>query len=244
MGAIHISGVWLAAFAGATVEWTEAATIVLAIALTEGWTLALSAAVSGLAVLATATLALGPLLVLGAAIRWLRLLVGVFLLLMGVRWLAKAVARTAGLKPLHDEAAAFAKTRGEAALAQRRASWIVVFKAVVLEGVEVCGIVIALGYQTREFAPLVSAALAALVLVAATAFVVRGPLTRVPENALKFAVGTLLLAFGTYWTGEAVSGPAAWTLGNASIPLLAAIYAGAGLMLSRVILRVPEGEQT
>jgi len=241
--AMHISGAWLAAFAGAAVEWTEAATIVLAIALTDGWPLALGAAGSGLAVLAAATLALGPLLALGAAIRWLRLLVGIFLLLMGVRWLAKSVARSAGLKPLHDESAAFARTRAEAANARRRASWIVVFKAVVLEGVEVCGIVIALGYQTGAFAPLAAAAAAALVAVAVAAFVVRGPLTRVPENTLKFAVGTLLLAFGTYWTGEAVAGSAAWEWGDLTIPLLAAVYAGSGWLLSRVVLQVPRGER-
>jgi len=32
--------------------------------------------------------------------------------------------------------------------------------------------------------------------------VVRAPLSRVPENALKFAVGIMLTSFGTFWGAE------------------------------------------
>jgi uncharacterized membrane protein len=42
---------------------------------------------------------------------WIQLVIGVFLLLFGTRWMAKAVARQAGLKAMHDEAVEFAETR-------------------------------------------------------------------------------------------------------------------------------------
>jgi uncharacterized membrane protein len=42
------------------------------------------------------------------------------------------------------------------------------------------------------------------VVVVAAGLVARGPLERVPENAIKFAVGLLLTSFGTFWAAEGV----------------------------------------
>lgn len=39
-------------------------------------------------------------------------------------------------------------------------------------------------------------------LVLAVAVIVHRPLSRVPENTLKFGVGVIISAFGIYWTGE------------------------------------------
>src|SRR5438874_1560325 len=91
------------AFLTATVEWVEAFTIVLAVSLSIGWRAAAGAAIAALAALAAMTGATGGVLGLGFEVRWLQLAIGVFLLLFGVRWLAKAIARGAGLKRLHDE---------------------------------------------------------------------------------------------------------------------------------------------
>jgi uncharacterized membrane protein len=45
-------------------------------------------------------------------------------------------------------------------------------------------------------------AAAAAAVVLALGFVLREPLSRVPENSLKFAVGVILSAFGVFWIGE------------------------------------------
>jgi hypothetical protein len=72
----------------------------------------------------------GGVLGLGVDIRWLQLAIGVFLLLFGVRWLAKAIARGAGLKAQHDEVQEFAETRAQLARGDWLARWLIAFKGV------------------------------------------------------------------------------------------------------------------
>src|SRR5690349_23415820 len=167
----------------------------------------------------------------GLDVRWLQPVIGVFLLLFGVRWLAKAVARGAGLKTLHDEEREFADTRAQLARADWLAGWLVAFKGVFLEGLEVWLVVVAFGLHGSAWVSSVGAALAALLVVSAAGLAIRAPLTRVPENAIKFAVGAMITAFGTFWTLEAVGGSAAWALGEWSLLALAAFYTLGGLGL-------------
>ena len=197
-----------ASFAASFVEAVEALTIVLAVGLARGWRPALTGAAAALAALALIVAALGPLL--GAVpIRALQFVVGVLLLLFGLRWLRKAILRAIGVIALHDEDAAFARETRELAEAERRRAnefdWIAgaaAFKAVLLEGIEVVFIVIAVG-AARGLLGLASVgALAACVAVAAIGAAIHRPLARVPENGLKFAVGVMLSAFGLFWTGE------------------------------------------
>ena len=209
-----------ASFAASFVEAVEALTIVLAVGLARGWRPALTGAAAALAALALIVAALGPLI--GAVpIRALQFVVGVLLLMFGSRWLRKAILRAVGAVALHDEDAAFQRETRELTDAGRRASgpdWIAgaaAFKAVLLEGVEVVFIVIAVG-AARGLLGLASAgALAACLVVAAIGASVHRPLARVPENALKFAVGVMLSAFGLFWTGESLG--VAWLGGDAAI---------------------------
>ncbi len=226
-----------AAFLTAAVEWVEAFTIVLAVSLSIGWRAACGAALAALAVLAIMTLATGGLLGLGLEVRWLQLAVGVFLLLFGVRWLAKAIARGAGVKALHDEAEIFAETRAELSRADWTAGWLTAFKGVLLEGLEVWLIVAAFGLHRHAWLSSGAGALAALAVVAAAGFAVRAPLTRVPENAIKFVVGAMITAFGAFWSYEAVAGEHAWPLGDLTLPALAAFFALGGLGLMGLIRR-------
>jgi uncharacterized membrane protein len=219
------------AFLTAAVEWVEAFTIVLAVSLSIGWRAASGAALAALALLAAMTAATGGVLGLGLDIRWLQLVIGVFLLLFGVRWLAKAVARGAGLKALHDEAQEFADTRALVARGDWMASWLIAFKGVLLEGLEVWLVVVAFGLHGRAWVSSTAGALAALLAVVSTGLVVEAPLRRVPENAIKFAVGAMITAFGTFWTLEAVGGAAAWPWADWSLLGLAAFYALGGLAL-------------
>lgn len=215
-------------FLTAAVEWVEAFTIVLAVGISIGWRAAAGAALAALAVMTAAT---GGTLALGLDIGWLQLMIGVFLLLFGVRWLAKAIARGAGLKALHDEAREFADTRAALARSDWTASWLIAFKGVLLEGLEVWLVVVAFGLHGRAWASSTAGALAALLAVVAAGLVVQAPLRRVPENAIKFAVGTMITAFGSFWTLEGVSGSAAWPWGDWSLLGLAAFYAAGGFVV-------------
>ena len=231
------TSIFLATFLAAGVEWVEAFTIVLAVSLSIGWRAAAGAALAALLLLAALTAATGG--ALGAAVDagWLRAAIGILLLLFGVRWLAKAVARHAGRKALHDEGAEFAETRSLLARGDRHAAWLVAFKGVLLEGLEVWLIVVALGVRERQTLAAAAAALAALVLVATAGSLVRAPLRRVPENAVKLVVGVMIVAFGTFWTLEAFGGESAWPWGEWSLPALAAFYLLGGLALATGLKR-------
>ena len=229
----HDWAAFSAAFLASSVEWVEAYTIVLAVAVTVGWSRALGATLAGLGTVAALVVLTGGALSLGLDIRWLRLAIGVLLLLFGLRWLAKAVARGAGLIALHDEMVAYDKARGRLGHADRHAAWLVAYKGVLLEGLEVWLIVVALGYNHGEFVPVSLAAGLGLLAVVLFGLVLRAPLTRVPENTIKFVVGSALLAFGTFWTVEGLGGASAWVLADWSLPLLFVLYAGGGLLVVR-----------
>ncbi len=218
-------------FLTAAVEWVEAFTIVLAVSLSIGWRAASGAALAALAVLATMTAVAGGVLGLGLDIRWLQLAIGVFL-----RWLGKAIARGAGLKPLHDEAQEFAAARAQLARGDRLAGWLIAFKGVLLEGLEVWLVVVALGLHGRAWISSAGGALAALLVVIAAGAMIRAPLARVPENAIKFAVGAMITAFGTFWSLEAVSAGGAWVWGDWSLLGLAAFY-GLGALALIMMMR-------
>jgi Ca2+/H+ antiporter, TMEM165/GDT1 family len=217
-----------AAFVASFVEAVEALTIVLAVGLGRGWRPALTGAAAALAALALIVVALGPLI--GAVpIRALQFVVGVLLLLFGLRWLRKAILRAIGVIALHDEDAAFQReTRELTAVERRRAhglDWIAgltAFKAVLLEGIEVVFIVIAVGAAHGLLGVASAGALAACLAVAVIGAAIHRPLSRVPENALKFAVGVMLSAFGLFWTGESLG--VAWPGGDSAILGLVALF--------------------
>lgn len=229
-------GIFLATFLAASVEWVEAFTIVLAVSLSIGWGRSAGAALAALAVLGVMTVATGGVLRLGVAMSGLQFVIGVFLLLFGIRWLAKAVARHAGLKALHDEDAEFAETQEALSKGDLNAAWLIAFKGVFLEGLEVWLIVVALGMRGNP-ATAFGAAVLAFVVVTAVGLVVRAPLRQVPENAIKFVVGAMITTFGTFWTLEALDGDAAWPLGDWSLLILVAFYLFGGFGVATFLVR-------
>ncbi len=210
------------AFLASAVEFVEALTIVLAAGVTRGWRSALAGLGAATAALAVIVGALGPALT-QIPISALRLIVGALLLAFGTQWLRKAILRSSGFKPLHDEEEIFARELAEARAAGRdeRAGldwygFTLAFKGVLLEGLEVAFIVLTFG-STQGSIPLAAlGAGVALVLVAVVGLAVRAPLARVPENTLKFAVGTMLTTFGIFWSVEGVGGK--WPGDDASLP--------------------------
>ena len=173
-------GVAIPCFLTALVEWVEAFTIVLAVSLSIGWRSAIGASLAALAVLGGLTFATGGILQLGAALPWIQYGIGVMLMLFGVRWLAKAVARGSGIKKLHDEDEEFAETREALSHAGRRAAWLIAFKGVFLEGLEVWLVVVALSTKSQHWSSGAGAAIAALLLTVAVGAMLRQPLRRVP----------------------------------------------------------------
>ena len=223
-------------FLTALVEWVEAFTIVLAVSLGIGWRGAIGAAIAGLATLVVLTIVAGSLLTASLDVASIQLVVGVFLTLFGVRWLAKAMARHAGSTALHDELHEFEQTRA-GLTGDWAAGWLVAYKGVLLEGLEVWLVVVALGMKGaggNGIASSASAAVAALALTCALGAAVRAPLQRVPENAIKFAVGAMIVAFGTFWTMEGIGGAGVWPLADWTVPLLAAFYLLGGLAIATI----------
>jgi uncharacterized membrane protein len=223
----------MAAFLASLVEAVEALTIVLAVATVRGWRPAGLGAIAGLVLLVLIVVVLGPLLD-RIPLHLLQLAIGVLLLLFGMRWLRKAILRSAGVIPLHDEAMAFAtetaELREQARRRESRLDWLAgltSFKAVLLEGLEVVFIVIAVSAGRGLLVPASAGALAACLLVAGAGFAVHRPLARVPENTLKFAVGVMLSAFGIFWTGEGLG--VAWPGEDLAIVAFAALFLAVGL---------------
>ncbi|MGI8417503.1 MAG: COG4280 domain-containing protein [Nakamurella sp.] len=200
---------FLAVFLACLVEAVEAVTIVLAAGTARDWRSALTGVAAGIVTLAVIVAALGPALSvipLGA----LRLFVGGLLLIFGLQWLRKAILRASGFKALHDETLIYARelaTAGTVDSGRRGivADWYAFtlsFKGVVLEGLEVAFIALTFGSNSRNIPLAAVAAGAAVILVSGLGFAVRKPLARIPENSLKFIVGTMLTGFGMFWGGE------------------------------------------
>ena len=229
----HAGPTVLAAFLASLVEFVEALTIVLAVGAVRGWRGALGGTGLALLVLLAIVLVLGPsftriprdLVQLG---------VGTLILLFGMRWLRKAILRSAGVIPLHDEEAAFAKEtaalRGLGGIGQ---GWDGVavrtaFNITMIEGIEVVFIVVAMGAAGGGLLlPASLGALAALLLVVALGLVLHRPVAMTPENTLKFVVGVLLCSFGTFWVGEGMG--LAWPGENLAIPALNAGFLAAAV---------------
>jgi uncharacterized membrane protein len=198
----------LGAFLASAVEMVEALTIVLGVGIVRGWRAPLIGALSAAGVLAVLVAALGPALQV-IPIGSLRFVVGALLLAFGLQWLRKAVLRAGGYKPLHDEDEAFLRQREQAAGAayEEKAgldwyAFTVSFKGVLLEGLEVVFIVLAFGSGQGQLGLAALGAAVAVVVVVAAGVVAKGPLSRVPENTIKFGVGLLLTSFGCFWAAE------------------------------------------
>ena len=227
------------AFLASTVEFVEAFTIVLVVGLTINWRSSLIGAALAAGALAVLVGIFGVALVQYVPLEILRLVVGTILILFGLKWLKKAILRYSGLKALHDEEAIY-----EAEMAAMRARGemlptkidnfgvITSFKSVLLEGLEVAFIVITFGSTATNdglfgatkgsVGSAAIGALAALLLVVVVGAAVHAPLKRVPENTLKFSVGVMLTAFGTFWGGEGLG--IEWWQGDLALLLLVVGY--------------------
>lgn len=228
-----------AAFLASAVEFVEAFTIVLVVGITINWKSAIVGTLLAAASLTVIVAIFGVALVQYVPLDLLRLIVGIILVLFGLKWLKKAILRYSGLKALHDEEAIFEETmaelraRGEGSLRLEPFAVALAFKSVLLEGLEVAFIVITFGSSATNavctaqcgiggiWSAAIGAAFACL-LVIGLGLMVRAPLKQVPENTLKFIVGIMLTTFGTFWTVEGFQ--IEWPFSDAFLLILAAMY--------------------
>lgn len=237
-------GLALSVFLACTVEAVEALTIVLAVGTVRSWRSSLYGVGAASLVLAALIAALGPALN-AIPIGVLRVIVGGLLLVFGLQWLRKAILRAAGLKALHDELGNFAEETERAqavgAVGARESfdgyAFTVSMKAVLLEGLEVVFIVLTFGANQHRVGLAAVAAGVAVVLVVAVGFAVRAPLARVPENAMKFAVGVMLTSFGTFWSAEGAG--AHWPGGDAALLVIIPVLALASLAMVATLRGAP-----
>ncbi len=198
------------AFGGALVEFVEAAIIVIAAAGLANWRSALLGTLAAAAILVAAVAVLGVALLPLVPLAVLRAVVGGLLVLFGVKWLAKATFRLSRTRPggHHEEE-----------VDSPHMAFVTSFNGVLLEGAEVVFIVVAVGTAGKAMASATLGAAVACLLVIVGAIAARGPLSRVPDVVLKYAVGIMLTTFGTFWLGEPLG--VAWWGGDASLLWLA-----------------------
>jgi uncharacterized membrane protein len=232
----------LASFLACSVEMVEATTIVLAVGVTRGWRSALIGVGAGLVALAALVGALGPSLVNLVPLSALQVVVGTLLLIFGMQWMRKAIQRAAGTRSKHNEDLIFQEEISELSVVspsgEGALDWtgfVVSFKGVFLEGLEVAFIVLTFGTNSGRFGWTLLGAVSAFVVVTTIGVVIHRPLSRVPENSIKFVVGVMLTAFGTFWGGEGIG--VDWKLGDATILLAIAGYAALAFLLVEAMKR-------
>ncbi len=243
-------GLLVSVMLASAVEFVEALTIVLAMGVTRGWRSALAGTALALAALAVVTVVAGYALAQWLPESLLQLLIGTLLLIFGLQWLRKAVLRAAGLKAHNDEDATYREEleAGRSAGAGQRLGldwfgFVVSFKGVFLEGLEIVFIVITFGLNADDVPTAAAGAAVAGALVLGAGVVAHRPLAGVPQNTIKFAVGLLLSTFGTFWAVEGLGVFAegreslAWPGGDAALLVLLALWSAFAWSAIRLLRR-------
>jgi uncharacterized membrane protein len=192
--------VLLTTFLASSVEAIEMVIIVLGVGATRGWRSALIGAAAGFLVLAVIIAVLGVALA-AIPIGPLRVVVGALLLLFGLQWYRKGIARVAarGLAGMSEQDVQ------DSDVPLHGIDWVAFvlsFKGVLLEGLEIALIVVSFGLAAGQLGLSVVGAAAAVVVIGAAGFALKGFVTRIPRSLLQLIVGTLLTSFGTFWSLE------------------------------------------
>lgn len=227
----------ISGFLGTGVEFVEALTIVLAVGAIRGWRSAIAGGLSALAALGILVAIIGTPLVSVVQIESVQLVIGLFMLLFGIRWLRKAILRYSGLKEKHNEAKSYEKeverqrSVGTVAEGLDKFAFATAFSGTFLEGLEAIFIVITFGLSTHQMGSAVLGAVLATVVVMMLGILLRVPLAKVPENTMKFIVGVMLTSFGAFWLGQSFG--VTWPEADVSILYLIATL----LLLSLVLVQ-------
>lgn len=246
-------GLSIATFAACFVEMVEATTIVMAMGFSRSWRSALIGTAAAIGVLAMVTALAGYALATWLPTSVLQLVIGGLLLSFGMQWVRKAILRAAGRKATHDEDLIYrqqvvaAQSAGGGDGGLDMFAFMVSFKGVFLEGMEVVFIVITFGLNAGNVPVAAVAAAAAAVVVLCLAVALKRPLSMIDENQLKYVVGLLLSSFGTYWVIEGIGvfraghASVSWPGKDLALLVLLACWFGVSRLAIRV-LRQPSAD--
>ena len=222
--------VLVSTFLAASIEVIEMVAIVIAVGATRQWRGALAGTLGGLVVLAVLIGGLGTALQ-QVPLSPIRVVVGALLLTFGLQWVRKGVrivsrdGWTTGIGEQQVEEGVgdgFDWT-----------GFLLAFRGVSLEGLEVAVIVVAFGAADHAIASAAIGAVASVLLVGALGAASYRLVARIPRRALQLFVGALLTTFGTFWAAEGLG--AEWPGGDLALLWLVAFYVTAALALVRVV---------
>jgi uncharacterized membrane protein len=218
---VSASYVFVTTFLAAAVEVIEMVIIVVGVGTVRGWRSTWLGVAAGMAVLAVVVLALGTALTL-VPIGALRLVVGSLLLVFGLQWLRKGISRVSA-NGFRGMGARSAPAEDIPARGVDWTAFVLSFKGVLLEGLEIALIVVTFGATAQAFPTAILGAVAALVVIAGAGVLARGAVQRIPRSVLQLLVGTLLSSFGTFWAVEGLG--VAWPGGDTAIVALVGWFA-------------------
>jgi uncharacterized membrane protein len=216
-----IAVVLLTTFLASAVEAIEMVTIVLGVGATRGWRSTLVGVGAGFVVLAAVVIGLGTALS-AIPIGGLRLVVGALLLIFGLQWLRKGVIRVAarGLAGIRvKEIDEPIETTGNGV---DWTAFVLAFKGVVLEGLEVAFIVVSFGASANQLGGAIVGGVAAIIVIGGIGLALQRVVIRIPRSLLQLVVGILLTTFGSFWALEGLG--VQWPLGEAAILGLLVVY--------------------
>jgi uncharacterized membrane protein len=219
--------VLITTFLASTVEAVEMVTIVVGVGATRGWRSTWYGVGAGLTILAAIVVVLG-LSLSSLPIGPLRLVIGALLLVFGLQWLRKGIRRVAAHGFAGLRAAPASDSEHWTGDGVDWTAFVLAFKGVLLEGLEIAFIVVTVGLAARELTNAVVGGVAALLLTAAVGAILGGVVRRVPRSVLQLVVGLMLTSFGTFWALEGLG--VVWPLGDTSIVALLALYTAVSAM--------------
>jgi uncharacterized membrane protein len=215
------AGAFAASFFASAVEAIEMVAIVIGIGAIRSWRSSLIGAGAGLVVLLAISAGLGTALT-AIPIDVLRLVVGALLLTLGLQWLAKGIRRVAAKGLAGDEE----HVEAEGDVAREGIDWptfVISFKGVLLEGLEIAFIVVTFGATSHNLTLAAAGGASAFVLLVIAGAVFHRVLNRIPRSLLILVVGVMLSSFGSFWSIEGVG--ASWPGGEAALGVLVAVFA-------------------
>jgi uncharacterized membrane protein len=230
-----------ASFLGTAVEFIEALTVVLAVGVVRGWKSSLSGMTVALLVLAAMVTLFGVPLMNLVNLEAFQLIIGILMLLFGMRWLRKAILRYSGLKALHLEDKAYAEELNRQrshAKSNHGMDWfgfVTSFNIVLLEGIEAVFIVLTFGLAAHSLISSITGSIIGLVMVVVAGILLRKPLAAIPENTMKFVVGLMLSGFGIFWVGEGIG--VNWWHSDVSILVISLVLLIVSFLCVRLLSR-------
>jgi uncharacterized membrane protein len=226
---VNGGGTFATTFIASVVEAIEMVTIVVGVGTIRGWRSTLVGAGAGFVVLVIVGGGLGVGLT-AIPIRALRLAIGALLLVFGLQWFTKAVRRVAAKGFAgDDEEEVDAAGDGEHRFGLDWTAFVLAFKGVLLEGLEIAFIVVTFGVAAGQIWLGAIGGGSALVLVGGLGVAFHRLLQRIPRSVLILTVGLLLSTFGTFWAGEGLG--VHWPGGDLALPVLLGFYCAAAVLL-------------